>query len=346
MNIINKFAIILTALVAIFTIPLLLFTKFDNEQSQENVHVKSALTTASYDAIQTITLTDGLAFGTQKQKDEVLDVFYTSLSAGYYSVLGVNNYTLNAYLPFVMLIDNNGAYVCYDLNYSSYWGSGASKPENADDTYYITPISSYSATYTLGGDYPEYVVQFTLGDNATIYSDGRIIAQGSYSHIKNLLDTKYPNAIESMPFLFSEDMFVSEKQSVVTSIISNLINKYLNEDVQGGDYVGFNIANAQYYFELPTEQQEWQNIISAPTVISFYHGPQARINHHSIAQVVLAGGELAKSTYYYVTVDSDGNKWYHTSDCEHIDTSTQVTTFSSMEEAAKTGAYPDPDCIY
>lgn len=344
MHQLSKFVTILAVLVFMLSIPLLLNTKYDTAIQQENTHVKATLTNAAYDAVQTITLVDGKAFGTPKQIHTALDAFYTSLSAGYYSVLGVDNTLLNAYLPFVMLIDNDGVYVCYALNYSDYWGDGATMPDSIDERYYLTPLTSYAATYTQGASDDVYVVQFTLGDHITIYTNGRVLVEGGYSHVKSVLDAKYPDAIESLPFLTSEKMLIDERQEVVTNTVSRLINKYLNEDVHGNDNVGFNLMNTQYYFELPTSQQTWQNALSGPTVVSFYHGPQKRLNHTSVAQVVFAGGELAKETHYYVTIDGSGNKYYHTKDCENL--TEESITVNTMEEAALVGAYPDPDCIY
>ncbi len=338
----SKFITGLTVLMIMLSLPLLLNTKLDTAVQQENTHVKAALTTATYDTVQSINLVNGRAFHSEKQKKDALDVFYSSLSAGYFSLLGANNNVLNAYLPFVMLIDNDGAYVCYEIGYAGHVDDGIYEHD-----YYLTPMTAYAATYTLGGSEETYVVQFTLGDYITIYTDGKILAQGGYNNIKSILDDKYPQALENMPFLLTEDMYIAERQAIVTNTISRLINKYLNENINGNDSVGFNLHNTQYYFSLPVSQQEWQNTISSPTVIAFYHGPQYVLHHNAIAQVVLAGGELAKTTQYYITRNGS-NKFYHVAGCSHLtdENYSNASTVNTMEEAALAGAYPDPDCIY
>lgn len=336
--------IALVTFILTLAMPLLFFMSYDSKNQQDNTHVKATLTTASYDAVQTISLVDGYAFKSQAQKDNALNAFYMSLAAGYYSVLGVNDTKLVAYLPFVMLVDNDGIYVCYDTNYTSYWSDAAGKPEYADDTYYITPISAYAATYLESASSEPYVVQFTLGDKMTVYSGGRMLAEGSYTVVKDVLKNKYATALATLPFMQTESMYIEEKQAVITNTASRLINKYLNENVAGIDNVGFNLANTQYYFNLSTMQQSWQNALSGPTVVAFYHGPHNRLNNHQVAQVVLAGGELAKTQKYYLSYEH-GDRYYHVPGCSHIDSSI-YTNFNSMEEAAQAGAYPCPDCIY
>lgn len=345
MSSMGRVTIVLFAIIILLALPLSLITTYDNAIQNQNSQVKQALTNAAYDAVQTATLVDGKAFGTMKQKRAALDVFYTSLSASYYSVLGVNNTTLNAYLPFVMLVDNDGVYVCYSKNYDSYWGTSGSKPEYTDDMYFYTPLAAYSATYTLGGGASVYVVQFTLGDYMTVYKDDKLLVSGNYAHVYSYLKDRDEDFTDSMPFMITENMYIAEKQAIATNIVSNMINKFLNEDIFGNDNVGFNLTNTQYTFVLPEGSTSMQNAISGPTVLSFYHGPQTRLGNAKTAQVALAGGELAKETHYYVTTDDAGNQWYHTADCEHL-TGAHTTVFNSMEEAAKAGAYPDPDCIY
>lgn len=335
----SKFITALTVVAIMFSIPLFFNIKLDTAVQQENTHVKAALANASYDTVQTIHLDKGRAFHSEKQKRDALDVFYTSLSASYFSLLGSNNNVLNAYLPFVMLIDNDGAYVCYDPGYT-----GVIKDNQYTHDYFLTPITAYAATYTLGGSTQQYVVQFTLGDYITIYTDGYILVQGNYAHVKSVLDEKYPEVLDKMPFMASYEKYTTERQTIVTNTISRLINKYLNEDVNGNDSVGFNVRNTQYYFALPVSQQAWQNTISAPTVISFYHGPQYMLHHNAIAQVAMAGGELGKTTQYYIT-RSGSKKFYHVAGCPNIDAENH-SMVNTMEEAARAGAYPDPDCIY
>ena len=342
----GKITIAIFILCFILMIPLSLMVQYDNVVQQQNTEVKAALTTASFDAVQTASLHNGTAFSTLRQQTDALDAFYMSLSASYYSVLSSNNTLLNAYLPFVMLVDNDGVYVCYALNADSYWSDAAlrDKPDFTNDEYYITPLSAYAESYTLGGSSELYTVFFNLSDKLTIYQNNKLIAEGSYIHVKQVLDKKYPNAINNMPFMHDETMCIDERQAVVTNTVGRLINKYLNEDVRGNDYVGFNIDNYNYTFILPSESTYRQNAISGPTVLAFYHGPQIHLNAHSIAQVAFAGGELSKEEYYYITTDSHGNKYYHTKGCSHVTGHSVVV--SSMEEAAKAGAYPDPDCIY
>lgn len=341
----GRITIVLFVIVILLTLPLSLISRYDNTIQQQNSLVKQALTNASYDAVQTVSLVNGNAFSTLKQKKEALDVFYTSLSASYYSVLGINNTTLNAYLPFVALVDNDGVYVCYSKNYDSYWGDDADKPEFTDDMYFYTPLAAYAATYTLGGGAKVYVVQFTLGDYVTIFCDDKFLVAGNYAHVKQYLKQYDPDFTESMPFMLTEKMYIAEKQAVATNTVSNMINKYLNEDVFGNDNIGFNQNNTQYTFILPENNTSIQNAISGPTVIAFYHGPQTRLGNALAAQVAFAGGELAKETHYYITIGPSGDKWYHTMDCEHLH-GVHPTVVNSMEEAAKAGAYPDPDCIY
>lgn len=377
----HHYAMIITTLVLIFTVPLLMYIVHDHENERVNENVQEALVNASYDAIASTKISKGLVFGTQNQRDTALNTFYLSLASSYYSVMPLNNSTVIAYTPFVMLVDNNGVYVCYNSHYTDYIGEGTSSPtrtnaeailadpssKHIDFKYYVTPLTAYSEAHSDGSD--TYVVQFYLSDYILVYKNGKLLAEGNYAHVLDILQHKYPEALSSLSFLNHEDDYLYERQMLVTNTIERLINKYLNEGVEGADDVGANTHNWQYKFVLPTAQQAWQNAISGPTIITFYHGPQFSTGNTQIAQVAFAGGELTKESKYYVTLDPTdtyhvtdvngtylydeyGNPvtkhimYYHANkNCPRL-AGQQRATYNTMEEAARAGAYPCPDCIH
>lgn len=344
MKLLSKFTIIFMGVfISVFT-PLFVFTRIDAEASAMNTRVNDSMITAAFDAMQTMRIKNGYAFKLESQQREALDTFYRSLAMGYFKAnTGENDPLLESFIPFVMLVDSDGIYICYNREYYN-WGT-------TDLPYYITPQYRFTENYFDGAT--QYTIDYELGDALTVYKDGRKIADGSYIKVKKILDASYPSIYHACEFLLSDTAYKEERQMVVTSLAQRLVNRYLNWDVYGDSHEsGYNTHGREHTFIIPVKENDnWQRALMSPTIMAFYEGIQTDILNGYVAQVAFSGGELTKADRYYVNVENIGGSWtrvYHLPTCSHINPArldTDYSSFPSMEDAAKSGAYPCHDCI-
>lgn len=334
-----KFAMIFSIVLIAIMVPVILNSRTNTYVENYNTSVKAAMTSATFDAVQTINLRDNKAFATDSQKTTALDTFYKTLSSGYIALGSGNGDSIaQAYIPFVALIDNEGVYICYSKDYDN----------EADADYKITPITAFAESYSTGNSGNEYIVDFQLNDYMVIYKNGHKLTEGNRTYVIGDLNKLDKAAFDSLPFLADKDMYEEERQAVVTNTVSRLITKYLNRNIDEttkGQGAGLNFHNRQYDFSIPIgENEDWQRALKSPTVVAFYQGLQYNVGDNYVAQVAFTGGELSHAETYYIATEN-GTKYYHkATKAKYDDGTIKKTTklYTSMEDAARAGAYPYP----
>ena len=351
MKLLPRFTILIMGLFIALFVPLFTYTRLDAEAAALNTRVNDVMVTAAYDAMQTVRPYNGKLFELDSQKRNALDAFYRSLSMGYFKAnIGENDPLLESFIPFVMLVDDDGIYICYNRDYY-----------NWDDTeylpYYITPQYRFTENYFNGST--QYTIDYCLSDHLTVYKDGRLLASGSYIYVRKFLMHEESAIFTCCDFLKNEDGedgYTMEKKRVVTSSAQRLVEKYLNWELniykenstdpyETTNESGYNRHGRQHSFTIPIESNEdWQRALMGPTIMAFYEGVQTDVLNNYVAQVAFSGGELVKENKYYI---AGGN--YHLPTCSHINESnlnTAYSSFNSMEEAARAGYFPCQECIH
>ncbi len=360
----SKLSIVFASIVIATFLPLAWCINASSVMERHSVEIQSDMTNAAYDAMQSVNIIDDHAFKTKSQRSEALDAFYVSFAAnsGLTAAGGVSEAVITSHIPFVALVDVDGVYVAYSKDYNS-WGSKDKR------TYKVSPITTFSESYTVSAT-EQYTIQFNLDNTAIVYYNGSKIADGNYKELKVALSEikskgkEGKNAIDTFKFMESKSAFDAEKQLVITNVVARTVENYMNEEIASdkknldNSKSGYNLHNAQYQVVIPQDKQaDFANALSSPTVIAFYQGDQLQTGKNYVMSFALTGGEMGTVEKYFITQES-GTLYYHSStSCSRFrshlgakdaDSGKYISEqrYFTMEEAARMGAYPCPDCVH
>lgn len=310
----SHFTILFSVLMIAFLLPHFIGEEITTEASRKQEAYAQYLTNACITAASGSDMSDGLAFGSDAEREGAVSSFYNSLALSMNLKNTTTEGSLPYYVPAIILIDNDGFYV----SYNEYDGNQYNN--------ILTPVNTYTRQY--GND----VVKFYLDGGISILD-----RHGEYAYFGNRQDAydKYP----SLSFLQTEEDYTEERALVVTELIKGQMEYYIN-------YHNTNnrLYQASYTFSLPAiSGQDWANLVDAPGVLSFLQGIKMSYPKGYVNVYALAGSRIKKSTHYVVSEDA-GFMYYHTPECSHAPAD-PTRLFPSMESAAKYGATPCPDCI-
>ena len=311
-----------------------------NAQAQENDKViTDYMESAARDAVYTAHMTGDTAFGSHVERNNSLTRFYDTLFASFNAHMTEGNKGLvRSSVPCVLLIDNDGVYV------------NTHGQRNDDGEYTTTPIYAYSRRYVISATI--YYIQYYLNDFITVRDwDGKTLYTGTYKDVsRSIRDNEVllaqlkaldSNGDEGEIF-GDEELYLKEKQDVVSQTVQDTVNYYLNTQNQAGNNKHGNV----YDVTIPDITSNYGKSITSPTVIAFFQEEQipSLFNKHTNGYV-MAGGELYVSPKYYITSDDDGLK-YHMANCSDIEGKEFDKAYDSMWQCAQLGAYPCHTCIH
>ena len=236
----SHFTILFSVLMIAFLLPHFIGEEITTEASRKQETYAQYLTNACITAASGSDMSDGLAFGSDAEREGAVSSFYNSLALS----MNLKNTTvetsLSNYVPAIILIDNDGFYV----SYNEYDGS---QYHNV-----LTPINTYSRQY--GSD----IVKFYLDGSLSILD-----RHGEYVYFGNRQDAC--DAYPSLSFLRTDEEYAEERAIVVTELIKGQMEYYINY------HNTYNrLYQASYTFSLPTiSDQDWANLVDAPGVLSF-----------------------------------------------------------------------------
>lgn len=332
--------IILFALILIgFSLPVFLKTNISVRAAQLNNDYSSYLVTATEGAMDAVASVDTgrYFFSSQAKRKKAIETFYETLIQCFNYDHSTYKDLVRYYVPCVFMIDTDGFYIEYTSEYRNQAGI-------AEYNEIITPINKWSKNYSIGSNGitgHSYTVEYHLDDTVVItYTDnhGEVeTVEGDYQDVY----TKMGLPTELQHIFGSRETFIYEKKEVIMSTLSAQMEFYINAHSESANQLN----QVQYQFTLPTiTGEDWARLIDAPTLISFLQGVQTPYGNSFLNIYALAGAEIEKNVFYYISQSGTGVKYYHRSWCSGL-TDVDKKQAYSMEQAAKHGAYPCPECV-
>lgn len=273
----TKYLIVyLTIIMAVFGIHNL-STDIDTTVNTKNRQYSEYLTTATYDASVTMknNYNDGKMLGTIQNREQALNTLFNSLSLNF--GLDTNNdlSELKYYTPAVALVDTNGYYIAYNVNYKDENGKIRLKSIITD----ITPWT--------WNELDDYIVRFYLNDRIDLIKrENYKIYSGTYDEIQKITNNK--GVLE----LLKDDQkqFEKFKSEIIVDSIHNSIEYYINK------HNDIDIIHNNYTFTMPhTNTDDWARLLHNPTCIAFLQGIKIGNNSKYLNIYALNGGEITKT---------------------------------------------------
>lgn len=250
-------------------------------------------------------------------KDRAVEQFYNSLFSNF-GVLGDSRVEeqLKEHIPIILVTDEDGFYILYSEQFASADGNVIKQKWSEKIPY----------AYEDGN----LIIHFTLGDYITVYdSSNNQTIEGEIDDVKS----NYPDSFLSDPEAFD----LNRRNAIIGTIEKNMnyyINQYNNIAYQFG---------ITYHFWLPRiDKTDWYRTIDDRGMLVIFQGYPYSVTTDTYNRYAFGGARIKKSKTYFITVEN-GIKYYHKSNCSHINKSTGETYYSK-EECALEGAFPCPDC--
>ena len=312
--------------------------------STKNTEYTQYLTTAVHDAAKEMkqSVDGSVAMPDTTAREKVMNTFYNSLAMNFGYDTEEDMSRLRSYVPAVILIDNNGYYICYEHVVK----------ENGKS--YIKPVISEINTWAQTTKDGSILVRYYLGNNVdltflkdvtvngTTYKKGQIVS-GNFLDLYKQVDTTSNDDLTSLGFS-SEAEFTKDKREYIIPDIQEKAEYYINNHNNITASLG-----TDYIFEMPTtSEDDWVRVLENPTCLAFLQGIQISNTKKYLNIYALGGGEVKKGSsvsYYDVEITNpDGTKTvtrkYYNADNEG-DNNNQNGYFTSDIDAAKHGGEID-----
>lgn len=290
-------------------------------QSIESAEMERAVSVSTDAALAKADIDEKAVFTQEKARKNAVNAFYQQLnkSLGYSGSREQLSFT---HVPFVVLVDNDGYYVSYQtVDYD--------KNGSPFDGLAITNLRTYST------DYNGYNVRFYLDNMVDVTTSSGLTYSGTYTEVYAMLSN--PVALN---FMSDKNSFLDEKRSsIVTVIQEELVYLIKNLNTKQNDH------NREYDLALPaTDDDNEARLLDSPSVIAFFQGAQKGSTKGYINVYAFSGSILDDVVLYYEKEDSRGNLYYHEKGCAELGADEEIEG-KIMEDCAKDGAIPCPDCV-
>ena len=319
----------------------------------------------------------GYIWTRKEDRERALETFFKSLSESY--MKDSNNENIRIAVPFILLIDVDGYYLCSNALFD--WASirDLTKINDFNDPVQMNSIMAW------GEDRYGYHVRYYLNDyvevsdpatNKTYKGDRHTVAQeltkdGKTGDIITFLDgtmkiTEHGHEVGETYKIHREEFIVAG----IEETIRTYINQYNYSAGRNGG--GYNLTMPR----VPGET--WHRMLENPTLLCFMQGKNVFTSKEVINTFAYAGSEIFKTDKYFITAQSgthtvlrgrenlgtDENKIYHSyrkalaagelsynADGElvfagHGGGSEVINRlYNTMADCASEGALPCKDCI-
>lgn len=282
-----------------------------NKQIEYNRAVDTAVDDAVY------SLTEYYSGKVMKwNKEEAVENFFHTLYVNFGANTKVAQEKLRAYVPVLLLTEQDGFYVYYNQRVHTKKG----------EMIYQNWSEKYPYSYV----HNDFVYQFTLGDFLRIYDKNENqILEGTYKDLKS--DIMRNNLLKD------ETMYEEVKRSCIIQSIKETLTYYVNQHNKIAEFY-----NIEYNFSFPViKKEDWYRTIDSVSFLAIFQGyPYGnRLGYYN--RYAFGGARVRKTDNYYIN-SIDETLLYHKGYCN------KVTDFSvpylTKYECAKQGAYPCPDC--
>ena len=273
------------------------------------------LTNACQAALEGSNMEDGLAFGTQAEREGATKAFFSSLADSLNATNTTSEAEIPYYVPVILLIDNDGFYAVYQEY------NGAAFEQR------MTPLVPYAGEF--------------YGNNVRFFLDGEVEVTDAVAKETRHFDSRQQaqDVFPGIPFFADEEAFRNEISHTAISQVRQTAEYYINQ------HNHYNLLyDASYTFSLPeVSGQDWASLMDGPCVLSFLQGVKDSYQKGHVNVYALAGSRMERHTYYVMTMDAAGEKTYHLPGCSQaVDPD---AFYNSMQQAALDGAWPCLECI-
>lgn len=315
-----------TLLVAIFGMILFGMVSVSNyllhTQTVKTEELESALVGSAQAALAEGNIGETEIFETEETREDAIRVFYKTYTKAM-RLYGNRQDLARYYVPFIMLVDNDGYYMSYiqsDIDFSG-------------DKFYddiVTTKTTWSVNYT------GFTVRYFLNNSVEVTRSNGKTYSGMYDKVWE--DMGKPSTLN---FMASYDNFLAEKNYQICQLTEAEVNYYIKTH----NIYENQALNADYTFTMPaTDDDSHNRLMDEPSVIAFTQGYQKSISAGFVNAYALSGSIVDKARDYYIVEDSSGTLYYHEEGCSNVGRIDNVEKVT-MYDAAKHGAIPCPDCV-
>ena len=330
----------------------------------QNIEYSSKLTSACFDAAQTMNTDNveryGCVWHDADDLKTTLETFYNSLTYSFnWDNMGrVDEMAL--FTPVVCLVDVDGYYISHNVVFNDTGTVNISF--DAEHRNGLTALNAWTDNY--GG----VLLRYFLNDNVEVIClDGTKI-KGNRIEVYKKLQEDFPSGAEvtELSFITDDDEFERRKNELIVQEINDQCEYYINNH----NVIGDSYEN-KYSFEMPEiAGQDWMRLLQNPTVISFLQGYSTKADNRLLNVYSLGGGELIENFHYFIDGDTyhclekeggvtrstrDVNTSYESEGVTKTKHTTYVeysynghlidAIYSNQTDCAKRGAYPC-ECVY
>jgi hypothetical protein len=303
----------------------------------KNTQYTEYLTSATYDAAKKMKDgSNGEAVMPQKSdREKVVNTFFNSLALNFGYDTDEDMEKLHTYVPVLVLVDNDGYYLCYNNNHKK------------DNVNYLQSVITDINTWSAETKDQTMLVRYYLGNKVDVtflkagtyggktYNVGDFIS-GTYDEIYKKIDNgSNPNDLTSLGFN-NASTFIKKRNELIIPDIQSKVEYYINHHNEVVSAI-----DTSYVFEMPmTSQDDWVRVLENPTCIAFLQGMQLSNSKKYLNIYALGGGEVRKTdTVSYYNVDETTHvKRYYEAGADPNQGQGQAGYLANDAAAAKEGA--------
>lgn len=309
----HDWAIIFFSIFLVNFLVIFISVKTTQAENINDTRYSDYLTTATEDAIASVSGNGSYIFCTERNRTKATNVFYETLAHCMEEEIRGKAYVQDM-VPFIIMVDTDGYYVQY-RDFDS---------EHTLATR-VTPLNTWSSSVSNG----QFTIRYFLNDYVEVLD--RVTGDISKGH-RNAV---YEDIGSADLYFLSQNSFYEERDYVVVNKIEDSINYYCNQ------YNYSNPLGYTYEVTLPrTIGTDEGRLIDGPCIISFLQGEWFGLTGTEANIYAFSGSEITIPTIYGITYTDE--ILYHTSKCPLYQ---YITSTGTMEDCAKLGAYPCPSCV-
>ena len=306
----SNFVLLFMGIAICFMIVLFLSIDITSKKNVENIEFSNKLTSACYDAAQSMHNKNIEKFGcvwhNESELEDTLNTFYSSLAYSLnWDTAGRNN-EIALYTPMVVLIDINGYYISHNIVFDES-GMVAMSEEGKANSDYKNGISGLNTWSEMSED---KIVRYFLNDDVEVYMTDGTAYRGNRKDVYQIIRDHNPTAT-GIDYLIDDDEYNERKNNLIIREINKQCEYYLNRH----NLLSDNHYELQYSFEMPeVSGEQWNRMLQNPTVISFLQGYTSTTDNKILNLYALAAGELVDNYHYFI----DGSGMYHNIESEML----------------------------
>lgn len=249
-------------------------------------------------------------------KEEAVEKFFHTLYVNFHANTKAEQEKLRAYIPVILLTDEDGFYVFYNEKVHT---------KNGEMVY-----QNWSEKYPYSYAHNDFVYQFTLGNFIRIFDKSKNqILEGTYEDLKE--------EIKKNNLLKNGDIYDDVKRNCIIHSIKDTLSYYVNEHNKIAEFY-----NIKYHFSFPViKKEDWYRTIDSISFLAVFQGYPYGNRLGYFNQYAFGGARVRKINYYFINT-IDGNLTYHKGSCNKVTNFSEP--FSTKSECAKKGAFPCLTC--